>query len=77
MNIVQLSEDNEHQLESWYIVKHLDGHCEVLSVPALKSEAKDPEQEPANLERWGPFTSQNDAIARRVGLIRAGKCRPV
>jgi hypothetical protein len=29
------------------------------------------------MERWGPFDSQQEAIARRVGLIRAGKCQPV
>ncbi|MEM6714570.1 MAG: hypothetical protein AAGD09_17225 [Cyanobacteria bacterium P01_F01_bin.56] len=28
-------------------------------------------------EKWGPYASQGDAIARRVGLIRAGKCQPV
>ncbi|MCY7273232.1 MAG: DDE transposase family protein, partial [Phormidesmis sp. CAN_BIN44] len=28
-------------------------------------------------EQWGPFESQGVAIARRVGLIRAGKCKPV
>lgn len=28
-------------------------------------------------EQWGPYASQGEAIARRVGLIRAGKCKPV
>ena len=28
------------------------------------------------LKRWGPFKTQNQAIAKRVGLIRAGKCKP-
>ena len=26
--------------------------------------------------KWGPFKTQNQAIAKRVGLIRAGKCQP-
>ncbi|PZO50410.1 MAG: DDE transposase family protein [Phormidesmis priestleyi] len=28
------------------------------------------------LKRWGPFKTQSQAIAKRVGLIRAGKCKP-
>ncbi|PSN20002.1 hypothetical protein C7271_04410 [filamentous cyanobacterium CCP5] len=52
----------------WYVIKGADGICEIM-------EAK---QLPKNLDqpRWGPFSSQAEAIARRVGLIRAGKCRP-
>ncbi|MGB3574182.1 MAG: hypothetical protein WBA01_19265 [Phormidesmis sp.] len=26
--------------------------------------------------KWGPFKTQNQAIAKRIGLIRAGKCQP-
>ena len=25
---------------------------------------------------WGSFPSREDAIAHRIGLIRAGKCQP-
>lgn len=28
------------------------------------------------LMQWGPFETQNQAIAKRIGLIRAGKCQP-
>jgi hypothetical protein len=58
--------------ETWYIVKHNHGHCEILSSEQVEAEN-------SNLdiaEKWGPFASQDEAIARRVGLIRAGKCQP-
>ncbi|MEL6352868.1 MAG: hypothetical protein AAFR58_14000 [Cyanobacteria bacterium J06627_28] len=29
------------------------------------------------LKTWGPFKTQNQAIAKRIGLIRSGKCKPV
>jgi hypothetical protein len=48
-----------------------DGPCEIL--PNTQVEGED---DPTLVERWGPFDSQQDAIARRVGLIRAGKCQP-
>ncbi|MFP4120344.1 hypothetical protein [Coleofasciculus sp.] len=54
--------------QSWYIVKQKNGQCEI--VPSTQLQAEE------NSERWGPFSSQQDAIARRVGLIRAGKCQP-
>ena len=55
--------------QTWYIVKLPAGHCEIVS------REKSLENDLAVQERWGPFT-QNEAIARRVGLIRAGKCQP-
>jgi hypothetical protein len=58
--------------QTWYIVKHPEGHCEIL--PAEEAEN---EYAPDVAERWGPFDSQQEAIARRVGLIRSGKCQPV
>jgi hypothetical protein len=62
--------------EAWYVVKQPDGHCEILRLdstqPNLPETANGPE-----LDHWGPFDSQGQAIARRVGLIRAGKCNPV
>ena len=58
--------------QGWYIIKLKEGNCEI--VPSQQLESK----EDSNiLERWGPFSSLEDAIARRVGLIRAGKCKPV
>lgn len=57
--------------QTWYIVKQPDGACEIL--PSVQVEGK---EDLTLVERWGPFDSQQDAIARRVGLIRAGKCQP-
>ncbi|MBW4639615.1 MAG: DDE transposase family protein [Gloeocapsa sp. UFS-A4-WI-NPMV-4B04] len=56
----------------WYIVKQSAGNCEIIS-----SKETTENNEPSSQERWGPFSSQNEAIARRVGLIRSGKCQPV
>jgi hypothetical protein len=57
--------------QTWYIVKRANGSCEIL--PSEQVEGEDS----GSMERWGPFDSQQEAIARRVGLIRAGKCQPV
>ncbi|MEQ9235140.1 hypothetical protein [Coleofasciculus sp. E2-BRE-01] len=54
--------------QNWYIVKQKNGQCEI--VPSTQVEGEE------TSERWGPFASQQDAIARRIGLIRAGKCQP-
>lgn len=54
----------------WYIVKHENGQCDILS-----TSETDP-QVLGDGQVWGPFESQSSAIARRVGLIRAGKCKP-
>lgn len=53
-----------------YIVKRSTGNCEI--VPSEKAEGDNSEI----IEKWGPFDSREDALARRVGLIRAGKCLP-
>lgn len=52
--------------QQWYIVQHeAGGHCDIVT------------QAPADTPQvWGPFATRGDAIARRVGLIRAGKCQP-
>lgn len=60
--------------EAWYVVKQPDGHCEVIRLEA--GETLQSAQQPGT-EHWGPFDSQGAAIARRVGLIRAGKCQPL
>lgn len=58
--------------QNWFIVKRPAGHCEI--VPGERA----PEDSDSTVQaRWGPFDSQEEAIARRVGLIRAGKCQPV
>ena len=58
-------------MEQFYIVKRPAGTCEI--VPQEKVPEK---EDPSIVEKWGPFDSSNEAIARRVGLIRAGKCQP-
>ncbi|MCL1474129.1 DDE transposase family protein [Argonema antarcticum] len=58
--------------QTWYIVKRNDGHCDII----LSHEVEGKE-DPNIVEKWGPIASQQDALARRVGLIRAGKCQPV
>ncbi|MEN9225629.1 MAG: hypothetical protein Q6L60_03465 [Thermostichus sp. HHBFW_bins_43] len=57
-------------VQEWYVIKQPQGFCQVLSLVAgdpLLSQQK----------YWGPFPSRAEAIARRVGLIRAGQCQPV
>ncbi|WP_193194626.1 transposase [Nostoc sp. MG11] len=56
--------------QTWYIVKLPNGNCEII--PNDQIEDNNPEI----IEHWGPLASQDEAIARRVGLIRAGKCQP-
>jgi predicted transposase YbfD/YdcC len=56
--------------QSWYIVKCNTGNCKI--VPSEEVEDDDSEI----IEQWGPFNSQEEAIARRVGLIRSLKCQP-
>lgn len=53
----------------WYIVKTADGPCQIVQANDIDDDT--------DQSRWGPFGSQSEAIARRVGLIRAGKCQPV
>lgn len=57
--------------QSFYIVKRPSGTCEIIASEKLQDR-----QESQVLETWGPFESKDVAIARRVGLIRAGKCQP-
>lgn len=57
--------------QTWYIVKRSAGNCEIISNDQVE------EDNPEIIEQWGPFNSQGEAITRRVGLIRAGKCQPV
>ncbi|MEO1670314.1 MAG: hypothetical protein AAFR77_05920 [Cyanobacteria bacterium J06631_2] len=55
--------------EFWYILKQQDGTCKIEQLE--EKQAKTPEQ-----EQWGAYDSQQEAIAKRIGLIRAGKCQP-
>ncbi len=71
--------------ESWYIVKRPSNHCEIVlgeivSAQDLASDdnqANAPAEGDPNLDQWGPFKAKNQAIAKRIGLIRAGKCQPL
>ncbi len=56
---------------TWYIVKRSVGNCEIIS------HEPTPDEHGEITAQWGPFESESEAIARRVGLIRAGKCQPV
>ena len=55
----------------WYIVKHAGGRCEIVPSKLVR------EDDPNIIEKWGTFASQEEAIAKRIGLIRAGKCQPL
>ncbi|MEH2291478.1 DDE transposase family protein [Nostoc sp.] len=57
--------------QNLYIVKRSGGNCEIIPSDQLGDDNLE------IIEQWGPFNSQEEAIARRVGLIRAGKCQPV
>jgi hypothetical protein len=58
----------------WYVVLQANGACAIVSATEMDSEQPEGSQE---TQKWGPYDSQQAAIARRVGLIRAGKCKPV
>jgi hypothetical protein len=58
------------QANQWMIVQTETGQCEILPVDQLNPH----QQEQATT--WGPYGSQGEAIAKRVGLIRAGQCKP-
>jgi hypothetical protein len=54
--------------QTWYIVKLPPGNCEIVSTEPSTTEVE---------QKWGPFLSKEEAIARRIGLIRSGKCQPI
>ncbi len=54
--------------QSWYIVKLPAGNCEIVATEPSGTEVE---------QQWGPFASKEEAIARRIGLIRVGKCQPL
>ncbi|EAZ88039.1 hypothetical protein [Crocosphaera chwakensis] len=53
---------------NWYIIKTEKEQCEIVEL--------DDNQVPENETYRGPFPSKEEAITRRIGLIRAGKCQP-
>ena len=57
-------------IQSWYIIKRSSQKCEIASRETLSRDDTE------IIEKWGPFSSKEEAIARRIGLIRTGKCQP-
>ncbi|NET27268.1 DDE transposase family protein [Okeania sp. SIO1I7] len=57
--------------KKYYIIKKPEENCEILLSTQVEQK-KDPDI----VATWGPFNTVDEAIARRVGLIRAGKCQP-
>jgi len=57
--------------QTWYIVKQKTGNCKIVSREGESGDDR------LTIEMWGPFNSKEEAIARRVGLIRTGKCQPL
>ncbi len=51
----------------WYVIKQQDGTCQVVDFAT--KQAKTPDQ-------WGFFATEQEASAKKIGLIRAGKCQP-
>ncbi len=55
--------------QKFYIVKRPAGNCEIWPIAQIEHNS-------TIVEKWGPYDSAEDAIARRIGLIRARKCQP-
>jgi hypothetical protein len=64
------------ETETWYIVKQANGHCAIVTAAELAPLADTLSASADDRTQWGPFASEGEAVARRVGLIRAGKCQP-
>lgn len=58
------------ELATWFIIKLPNEQCTIVPREQLEELGE------GNIKKWGPFASRADAIAHRVGLIRAGKCQP-
>ncbi|MEM1393581.1 MAG: DDE transposase family protein [Cyanobacteria bacterium P01_H01_bin.150] len=57
--------------QSWYIIKRSNQKCEIVSSQLASEDNTE------IIDKWGPFNSKEEAISRRIGLIRTGKCQPV
>ena len=63
--------------EFWYVVLQQDGTCKIEQFDSPQETLDDREQtKTPEQQQWGSYSSQQEAIAKRVGLIRAGKCQP-
>jgi hypothetical protein len=56
--------------QTWYIINYKSEICEIEPSQQVK------ENNPDIIKKRGTFNSQPEAIARQVGLIRAGKYQP-
>ncbi|MEO1429187.1 MAG: DDE transposase family protein [Cyanobacteria bacterium J06632_19] len=56
--------------QGWYIIKRSSQKCEIVSSELASEDDKQ------IIEKWGVFSSKEEAISRRIGLIRTGKCQP-
>lgn len=63
--------------KTWYILKQADGHCQISQIQAGEGSAPGEAEAEKAPDQWGPFASEAEALAHRVGLIRSGKCLPV
>jgi chaperone required for assembly of F1-ATPase len=55
--------------QNWYVVKENSKTCQILTASELDTTSQ--------AEKWGPYETEGEAIAKRVGLIRARKCQPM
>ncbi|MEM7769416.1 MAG: DDE transposase family protein [Cyanobacteria bacterium P01_A01_bin.37] len=65
----------------WYILQRETGQCDILSSAEIAQKAPSSTNSGTDSatelpQQWGPFSSEGEAIAKRVGLIRSGKCKP-
>jgi hypothetical protein len=58
------------ETSTWHIVKIANATCEIVTQAEIPADIN-------KAEIWGPYPTKSDAIAKRVGLIRAGKCQPI
>jgi chaperone required for assembly of F1-ATPase len=49
--------------QNWYVVKENSKTCQILTASELDTTSQ--------AEKWGPYETEGEAIAKRVGLIRA------
>ena len=53
----------------WYILQQQDQTCRIAAFDS--PQTKTPQR-----KQWGFFSSEEEAIAKKIGLIRAGTCKP-
>ena len=51
----------------WYVIKQQDGTCQIVDFDT---------HQPKTSDQWGAYATEQEAIAKKIGLIRAGKCKP-